>query len=148
MIGCSFVGDRRSCNDPTFMKMLPSTVLTNTKPVSGDVCEDVWNLTETIGLLTLLLGLNNHEREQLEACIGESTPETLPITAANLGVVKHMWLRLSSAIFFSLRAWSLSQFYISQKGYRRPNTLGGHQQSNNGVSLELQGGLYSVLAIV
>ena len=63
---------------------------TNTKPLSGVVCEDVWNLTETIGLLTSLPGFGDHERGQLEACIGDSTPETLLATAANLGVVKHI----------------------------------------------------------
>ncbi len=52
------------------------------------------NSPATIGLLTLLPGFSDHEREQLEACIGDSTPETLPSTAANLGVVKHIWLRL------------------------------------------------------
>jgi hypothetical protein len=97
------------------MKMLPSTVSTNTKPLSGAVCEDVWNLTEMTGLLTLLPGFGDHEREQSEACIGDSTPETLLATAANLSVVKHIWPRLSSAAIFSLRAWSLSQFYISQE---------------------------------
>jgi hypothetical protein len=96
------------------MKMLPSTISTNTKPLFGDVCEDVWNLTGTIGLLILLPGFGDHEIEQLEACVGDSSPKTLPATAANLGVVKHVWLRLSSAAIFSLRAWSLSQFYISQ----------------------------------
>ncbi len=60
-------------------------------------------------------GFGDHEREQLEACIRDSTPEPLSATAANLGVVKHIWLRLSSFAIFSLRAWSLSQFYISQE---------------------------------
>ncbi len=98
-----------------FMKMLPSIVSDNTKPLSRDVCGDVWNLTETIGLLTLLPGFGDHERELLEACIGGSTLETLPATAANLRVVNHILLRLFSAAIFSLRAWSLSQFYISQE---------------------------------
>ena len=97
------------------MKMLPSSVSTNTKPLSGVVCEDVWSILETIGLLTLLPGFGDHERELTEACIGGSTPETLPITTDNLRVVKHILLRLSSAEIFSLRAWSLSQFYISQE---------------------------------
>ena len=97
------------------MKMLPSTVSTNTKPLSGALCEDVWNLTQTIGLLPLLPGFGDHEREQLEACVGDSNRETLPATAANLGVIKLIWLRLSSAAIFSLRAWSLSQFSISQE---------------------------------
>ncbi len=54
-----------------FMKMLPSTVSTNTKALSRVVCEDVWNHTKTIGLLALLPGVGDHEREQLEACIGD-----------------------------------------------------------------------------
>jgi hypothetical protein len=62
-----------------------------------------------------LPGFGDHEREQLDACIGDSSPETLPVTAANLGDVKHIWLRLSLAAILSLRAWSLSQFYISQE---------------------------------
>ncbi len=57
-----------------------------------------------IGLLTLLPGFGDHERELLEACIGGSTPETLPATAANLRVVKQILLRLSTVAIFSLRA--------------------------------------------
>ena len=68
-----------------------------------------------IGLLTLLPGFGDHERELLEAFIGRSTLETLLATAANLRVVKHILLRLSSTAIFSLRAWWLSQFYISQE---------------------------------
>ncbi len=59
---------------------------------------------KTIGLLTLLPGFGDHERELLEVCIGGSTPETLHATTANLRVVKHILPRLSSAAIFSFRA--------------------------------------------
>ena len=60
-------------------------------------------------------GFGDHEREQLAACIRDSTPGTLHATAANLGDIKHIWLRLSSVAIFSLRASSLGQFSISQE---------------------------------
>ena len=90
------------------MNMLRSTVSTNTTRLSRVVCEVFWNLTKTIGILTLSSGFGDHERKLLEVCIGDSTPETLPVTAANLGALKHIWLRLSSTEIVSLRAWSLS----------------------------------------
>ena len=86
--------------------MLPANVKTNTKPLSGSVCEDIQNLTEVFGLLTLLLGFEDHEKDLLLSSGSSSHPNTLQHIASNLQVVKHIWLRISSAAIFSLRSWA------------------------------------------
>ena len=88
--------------------MVPASVTNHTKPLSGAVCEDILNLTEVFGLLTLLPGFEEHERELLEAAQGaSSSPDTLHETANNLQVIKQIWLRVCSAAIFSLRCWSI-----------------------------------------
>ena len=54
-------------------KMVPASVTNHTKPLSGAVCEDILNLTEVVGLLTLLPGFEEHERELLHASEGSSS---------------------------------------------------------------------------
>jgi hypothetical protein len=59
------------------------------KTLSGDVCENILNLKEVSGILTLLLGFEEHERELLQASEGaSSSPDTLHETANNLQVIK------------------------------------------------------------
>jgi hypothetical protein len=88
--------------------MMPASVTAHTKPLSGTVCEDILNLTEVFGLLTLLSGFEEQERELLQDAEGDaSSPDILHGTANNLHVVKHIWLRISSAAIFFLRCWSL-----------------------------------------
>jgi hypothetical protein len=88
--------------------MVPASVTNHTKPLSGAVCEDILNLTEVFGLLTLLPGFEEHERELLQAAEGaSSSPDTLHETSIHLEVIKQIWLRISSAAIFSLRCWSL-----------------------------------------
>jgi hypothetical protein len=90
---------------------MPASVTTHTKPLSCTVCEDILNLTEVFGLLTLLLGFKEQERELLQDAEGNaSSPDTLHGTANNLHVMKHTRLRISSASIFSLRCWSLAEF--------------------------------------
>jgi hypothetical protein len=89
--------------------MMPASVTALTKPLLGTVCEDILNLTEVFGLLTLLPGFEEQERELLQDAEGNaSSPDTLHGTANNLHVMKHIWLRISSAAIFSLRCWSLA----------------------------------------
>jgi hypothetical protein len=88
--------------------MVPASVTNHTKPLSGAVCEDILNLTEVFGLLTLLPGFEEHETELLQAAKGaSSSPDTLHETSNNLQVIKQIWLRISSAAIFSLRCWSM-----------------------------------------
>ena len=71
------------------LNMVPASVTNHTKPLSGVVCEDTLNLTEVFGLLTLLLGFEEHERELLHAAEGaSSSPDTLHETANNLQVIR------------------------------------------------------------
>jgi len=53
--------------------MMPTSVTNHTKPLTGGVCEDILNLTEVFGLITLLPGFEEHEREQLHAAEGASS---------------------------------------------------------------------------
>ena len=103
------------CKRPSEMQrplfnMIPASVTTHTKPLSGTVCEDILNLTEVFGLLTLLPGFEEHERELLQAAEGSSSsPDTLHETTNNLQVIRHIWLRICSAAIFSLRCWSMKK---------------------------------------
>ena len=73
------------------MVMMPASVTTHTKPLSGIVCEDILNLTEVCGLLTLLPGFEEQERELLQDAEGvASSPDTLHGSANNLHVMKHI----------------------------------------------------------
>ncbi len=64
------------------LNMVPTSVTNHTKPLSGAVCEDIFNLNEVFGLLTLLPGFEEHERELLQAAEGaSSSPNTLHQTA-------------------------------------------------------------------
>ena len=47
------------------LNMVPVSVTTHTKPLSGVVGEDILNLTEVFWLLTLLPGFEQHERKLL-----------------------------------------------------------------------------------
>ena len=76
--------------------------------MSGAVCEDILNLSEVFGLLTLLPGFEEHERELLHVAKGASYfPNTLHEAANNLQVVKNIWLRICFAAILSLRCWSI-----------------------------------------
>jgi len=57
------------------LNMVPASVATRTKPLSGTVFEDILNLTEIFGLLTLLSGFEEHERELLQAAEGASSSQ-------------------------------------------------------------------------
>jgi hypothetical protein len=75
---------------------------------TGAVCEDILNLTEIFGLLTLLPGFEEHERELLKAAeVASFSPDTLHETANDLHVIKQTWLRISSAAIVSLLCWSM-----------------------------------------
>jgi len=88
--------------------MMSASVTTHTKPLSGDVCEDIFNLTEVFGLLTVLPSFEERERELLHTAEGaSSSPDTLHETANNLQVIKNIWLHISSAAILSLRCWSI-----------------------------------------
>ena len=91
------------------LNMVPASVTNHTKPLSGAVCEDnMLNLTEVFGLLTLLPGFEERERELLQAAErASSSPNILHETSNNLEVIKKIWLRISSAAIFSLRCWSV-----------------------------------------
>ena len=91
-----------------FFNMVPASVTTHTKPLSGVVCEDILDLVEVFGLLTLLPGFEKHERELFQAVEGaSSSPYNLHGTANNLQVIKKTWLRICSAAICSLRCWSI-----------------------------------------
>jgi len=93
------------------LSVVPASVTTRTKPVSGVVYEDILNLTEIFGLLTLLLGFEEHERGLLQAAEGaSSSPGTLHETANNMQAIKQIWLRIYSFAIFSLRCWSIGGF--------------------------------------
>ena len=90
------------------LNTVPASVTTHTKPLSGVVCEDILNLIEVFGLLTLLPGFEKHERELLQAAEGASSSlNTLHETANNLQVIKQIWLCICSAAILSLRCWSM-----------------------------------------
>ena len=75
--------------------MVPASVTTHTKPLVGVVCENILNLFEFFGLLTLLPSFEEHERELLQVAEGaSSSPDTLHETANNLQVIKQIWLHI------------------------------------------------------
>jgi hypothetical protein len=90
-----------------FKKLFPVSSSSSTKPLSGAMCEDIWNLTETYSLLCVLPGFGDHEVDLLTSMRGRNHPDSLQEAASNLKVFLQIWLRLSSATLFSLRAWSL-----------------------------------------
>ena len=109
---------------------MPASVTAHTKPLSGTVCEDILNLTEVFGLLTLLPGFEEQERELLQDAEGNvSSPDTLHGTVNNLHVMKHIWLRISSVAIFSLRCWSLARLRCTKA--QADEVLGALNHVNN-----------------
>ncbi len=103
---CSQLCRRPSEIQRPLVGMMPASVTSHTKPLSGTVCEDILNLTEVFGLLTLLPGFEDHEKDLLLSSGGSFPPDTLQDIVGNLKVVKHIWLRICSAAIFSLRSWA------------------------------------------
>jgi len=90
-----------------FKKLFPASSKSSTKPLSGAICEDIWNLIETYSLLCVLPGFGDHEVDLLTTTRGSNNPSSLQESASNLKAFMHVWLRLSSATLFSLRGWAL-----------------------------------------
>ena len=100
----------------------PSAATSATKPLSGWICEDVWNCVETTGLLTMSAAFGPSERGLLAAGLGRNPDNEIVAAVGNLDACSRIWWRLNSAILFSLRTWS-TQTCTQDLEDRFPGTL-------------------------
>ena len=91
----------------SFKKLFPVFASSSTKPLSGAICEDIWNLTETYSLLCILPGFGDRELDLLTSMRESSHPDSMLEASSHLKAFMQVWLRLSSATLLSLRDWAL-----------------------------------------